>query len=83
LPEGHNVLRQNKKIRCEKIKILGLRPYPPLGGRKVKIKVKRRTLEAPPPNLRWGENLPPDPRNSFNLKKRGGGTERLPPAWTG
>ncbi|MBF8273826.1 MAG: hypothetical protein HW380_2931, partial [Magnetococcales bacterium] len=68
LPEGHNALRQTKKIRCEKIKILGLRPYPPLGSSKikvkvkvkvkikvkVKVKVKRKTLEAPPPNLRRG-----------------------------
>ncbi|MBF8274874.1 MAG: hypothetical protein HW380_3979, partial [Magnetococcales bacterium] len=52
-----------KKIRCEKIKILGLRPYPPLGGSKIKvkikIKVKRKTLEAPPPNLR--RMIPPGP----------------------
>ncbi|MBF8271179.1 MAG: hypothetical protein HW380_284, partial [Magnetococcales bacterium] len=26
----------------------------------------------PPPNLRRGENLPPDPRNTFKEKKAGG-----------
>ncbi|MBF8274708.1 MAG: hypothetical protein HW380_3813, partial [Magnetococcales bacterium] len=31
-----------------------------------------KTLEAPPPNLRRGENLPPDPRNTFKEKKAGG-----------
>jgi len=45
-------------------------------GRKIKDqiknKVKNKTLEALPPNLHWGENLPPDPRNSFNPEKKGG-----------
>jgi len=43
------------------------------GGRKIKDKIKNKTLEALPPNLHWGENLPPAPRNSFNPEKKRGG----------
>ncbi|MBF8274645.1 MAG: hypothetical protein HW380_3750, partial [Magnetococcales bacterium] len=65
----------NKKIRCEKIKILGLRPYPPLGGSKikVKIKVKRKTLVGCCLQTSAGRDDPPrTPAIISTLKKRGG-----------
>jgi len=67
-----NMMLFRKKTKS---KPWGCAPRPPLGGRKVRIKNKRKTkkiLETLPPNLRRRENLPPDPHNSFNLKKGGG-----------